>query len=91
MFTTNSTLYEQNVKRHHPLVASTLFYSAAIASGGGVAAGSMVAVLQSVGATGISGTASAAIGKTLVIYLSKSNLCFTFCSPGRVILRQGLS
>uniref|UniRef100_A0A3B4YZX1 Interferon alpha-inducible protein 27-like protein 2A n=1 Tax=Stegastes partitus TaxID=144197 RepID=A0A3B4YZX1_9TELE len=41
--------------------AAGMMSSAAIANGGGVAAGSLVAVLQSAGAAGLSGTASAAV------------------------------
>ena len=41
---------------------SQFIYSAAVANGGGVAAGSLVAILQSAGAVGIGAGASAAIG-----------------------------
>ncbi|XP_064078905.1 uncharacterized protein LOC135196208 isoform X4 [Macrobrachium nipponense] len=42
--------------------ATSMMSSAAIANGGGVAAGSLVAVLQSAGAAGISATATGALG-----------------------------
>uniref|UniRef100_A0A3Q1G7Z6 Uncharacterized protein n=1 Tax=Acanthochromis polyacanthus TaxID=80966 RepID=A0A3Q1G7Z6_9TELE len=41
--------------------AAGMMSSAAIANGGGVAAGSLVAVLQSAGAAGLSATANAAV------------------------------
>uniref|UniRef100_A0A3Q3IU18 Uncharacterized protein n=1 Tax=Monopterus albus TaxID=43700 RepID=A0A3Q3IU18_MONAL len=42
-------------------LAAKMMASAAIANGGGVAAGSLVAVLQSAGAVGLSGTATAVV------------------------------
>uniref|UniRef100_A0A3B4A9N9 Uncharacterized protein n=1 Tax=Periophthalmus magnuspinnatus TaxID=409849 RepID=A0A3B4A9N9_9GOBI len=43
-------------------LAAKMMSAAAIANGGGVAAGSTVAVLQSVGMAGLSGSATAAVG-----------------------------
>ncbi|KAM9038386.1 interferon alpha-inducible protein 27-like protein 2A isoform 1-T1 [Sarcophilus harrisii] len=43
-------------------MAASMMSASAIANGGGVAAGSLVAVLQSVGAAGLSMTSNAALG-----------------------------
>uniref|UniRef100_A0A3Q0T6S5 Uncharacterized protein n=1 Tax=Amphilophus citrinellus TaxID=61819 RepID=A0A3Q0T6S5_AMPCI len=42
--------------------AASMMSAAAVANGGGVAAGSLVAILQSAGMAGLSGTATAVVG-----------------------------
>jgi len=44
--------------------AATMMSGAAVASGGGIAAGSTVAMLQSIGVTGVGATATAAASAT---------------------------